>query len=91
MLSYFRFRHDELLVHYHERSNVESAFSMVKRQFGDSVKSKDDVAMFNEVLWKFLAHNLCCLITGGTRTGDRSGVFGEDSHTENKSDLAHVS
>lgn len=52
----------DFLKHYHKRSNVESTFSAVKRKFGDSVKSKSDVAMVNEVLCKFLAHNLCCLI-----------------------------
>jgi len=37
-------------------------FSAVKRKFGDSVRSKTDAAMKNEVLCKILAHNLCCLI-----------------------------
>jgi hypothetical protein len=32
------------------------------RKFGDSVMSKTDTAMVNEVLCKFLAHNLTCLI-----------------------------
>ena len=35
---------------------------MVKRKFGDSVRSKTDTAMKNEVLAKFVCHNLCCLI-----------------------------
>jgi hypothetical protein len=48
--------------HYHLRSNVESTFSMCKRKFGDSVRSKTEVAMVNEVLCKFIRHNLCCLI-----------------------------
>jgi len=47
---------------YHKRSNVESTFSAVKRKFGDSVISKTDTAMVNEVLCKFLCHNLTCLI-----------------------------
>ena len=47
--------------HYHKRSNVESTFSMMKRKFGDAVRSKSDVAMVNEVLCKVLAHNLCVL------------------------------
>ena len=62
MLHYFRFRQEEFLAHYNKRSNVESTFSAVKRKFGDAVRSKTDVAMVNEVLCKFLAHNLCCLI-----------------------------
>ncbi len=47
---------------YHKRSNVESTFSMMKRKFGDAVRSKSDTAMVNEVLCKVLAHNLCVLI-----------------------------
>ena len=59
---YFRFKREEYLQHYHKRSNVESTFSMVKRKFGDAVRSKTDVAMVNEVLCKILCHNLCVLI-----------------------------
>jgi hypothetical protein len=29
---------------------------------GDSVRSKTDAAMMNEVLCKLLAHNVCCVI-----------------------------
>jgi hypothetical protein len=35
---------------------------MIKAKFGDSVRSKTDVAMRNEVLAKILCHNICCLI-----------------------------
>ena len=59
---YFQFKAEEYLQHYHKRSNVESTFSAVKRKFGDSVRSKCDFAMVNEVLCKLLAHNICCLI-----------------------------
>jgi transposase len=61
---YFKFmlQREEFLQHYHKRSNVESTFSAIKRKFGDSVKSKTDVAMRNEVLCKILAHNLCVCI-----------------------------
>ena len=62
MFRYFQFQRDEYLAHYHKRSNVESVFSAVKRKFGDSVMSKNDVAMVNEVLCKLLCHNLTCLI-----------------------------
>jgi hypothetical protein len=41
---------------------VESTFSAIKRKFGDSVRSKTEVAMVNEVLCKILCHNICCLI-----------------------------
>jgi transposase len=63
MFHYFQFKRDEFLSRYHQRSNVESTFSMVKAKFGDGVRSKTDVAMRNEVLAKILAHNICCLIS----------------------------
>jgi transposase len=62
MFHYFCFRKQEFLKHYHKRSNVESTFSMMKRKFGDSLRSKTDVAMVNESLCKILCHNLVVLI-----------------------------
>lgn len=62
MFHYFSFNREEFLSRYHLRSNVETTFSMVKAKFGDSVRSKTDTAMKNEVLAKILCHNLCCLI-----------------------------
>jgi len=59
---YFMYRRDEFLAHYHKRSNVEATFSMIKRKFGDFVRSKTDTAMVNEVLCKVLCHNLVVLI-----------------------------
>jgi transposase len=58
----FMANQEEYMAKYHLRSNVESTFSAVKRKFGDSVLSKNDAAMTNEVLCKFLCHNLTCLI-----------------------------
>lgn len=62
MYHYFQFRRTEFLQHYHKRSNVESTFSMMKRKFGDGLRSKTDVAMVNETLCKVLCHNLVVLI-----------------------------
>jgi transposase len=62
MFHYFNFRRDEFLQHYHKRSNIESTFSMIKRKFGDSIRSKTDTAMVNETLCKILCHNLVVLI-----------------------------
>ena len=62
MFHYFSFRRDEFMTHYHKRSNVESTVSMIKRKFGDSVRSKTDVAMVNETLCKVLCHNIVVLI-----------------------------
>lgn len=69
MFHYFLFRREEFLRHYHQRSNVESTFSAIKRKFGDSVRSKGDVAMKNEALCKILAHNLCCVIAAWYELG----------------------
>jgi transposase len=58
MFFYYQFRREEFLKHYHQRSNIESTFSMVKAKFRDHVRSKTDTAMKNEVLCKFLCHNI---------------------------------
>ncbi|MBI3866459.1 MAG: transposase [Planctomycetia bacterium] len=59
---FFKFNEQEYMDRYHRRSNVESTFSAIKRKFGDSVMSKTDTAMTNEVLCKILMHNLTVLI-----------------------------
>ncbi len=58
----FAYQRDTFLSHYHQRSNVETTFSMIKRKFGDSLRSKSDVGQMNEVLCKVICHNLCVLI-----------------------------
>ena len=35
---------------------------MVKTKFGDSIRAKSDTGQVNEVLLKFLCHNICVLI-----------------------------
>src|SRR5215472_5323899 len=62
MYHYFMFKREDFLNHYHKRSNVESTFSMLKRKFGDSLRSKTDTAMVNETLCKVLCHNLVVMI-----------------------------
>jgi len=62
MFYFFMWKRDEFLKCYHKRSNVESAFSMMKRKFGDGLRSRTDVAMINEALCKILCHNLSVLI-----------------------------
>ena len=54
---------DTFLARYHVRSNVESTFSMIKRKFGEALKSKSYEGQVNEVLCKVIAHNICCLIS----------------------------
>lgn len=62
MFHFFSYQRDVFLEHYHKRSNVESTVNMVKAKFSDHVRSKTDLAMKNEVLCKFLCHNIVCLI-----------------------------
>ena len=62
MFQYFSLRREEFLTHYHRRSNVETAFSMIKRKFGDVLRSKGDTAMVNEALCKILCHNIVVVI-----------------------------
>ena len=61
---YHRFMSDRegFLRHYHQRSNVETCFSMIKGKFGDSVRSKSYNGQANEVLCKIICHNLCVVI-----------------------------
>ena len=59
---YYALNRDEFMRHYHLRSNVETTFSMIKRKFGDKLRSKTRTAQANEVLCKVLCHNLCCVI-----------------------------
>jgi transposase len=47
---------------YHKRSNVEATFSAIKRLFGPSLRSKNELAMRNEALAKVVCFNLTCVI-----------------------------
>ncbi len=62
MFHFVMWKREEFLQCYHKRSNVETTFSMMKRKFGDSLRSKTDIAMVNEALCKILCHNLVVLI-----------------------------
>ena len=62
MYHYFQYNRAEFLEHYHKRSNVETAFSMIKAKFEEKVKSKTPIAQCNEVLAKILCHNIVVLI-----------------------------
>ena len=79
MYFYFHYRRAEFLQHYHQRSNVESTFSMVKAKFGDGVRSKTDTAMKNEVLCKLLCHNICCVIMSQLELGIEATFWPEQA------------
>jgi DDE family transposase/SWIM zinc finger len=78
MFHLYNFKRDEYLNHYHKRSNVESTFSMIKAKFGDSLRSKTDVAMRNEALCKILCHNVCCLIQSHYELGIEATFWGKE-------------
>ncbi len=77
MFFYYSFRREEFMKHYHLRSNVESTFSMVKARFRDSVRSKTDVAMKNEVLCKSLCHNIVVVHLSAIELGIEPTIWPE--------------
>jgi hypothetical protein len=79
---YFSLHREDWLAHYHRRSMVESTFSMVKRKFGDSVRAKTDRAMKAEVLAKFVAHNIGCVISAIYERGIDPTFLGLDGRRD---------
>ena len=59
---YYQLNRAEFLEHYHKRSNVETAYHMIKSKFEEGIKAKKDTAQINEVLVKALCHNIVVLI-----------------------------
>jgi transposase len=62
MYHLFMYERDAFMERYHKRSNIETAYSMIKGEFGSALRSKSDTGQINEVLCKVLAHNICVLI-----------------------------
>ncbi|HYD49512.1 MAG TPA: transposase [Terriglobales bacterium] len=62
LFHFFQMHREEFLEHYHGRSNVETAFSMLKRVIGDTLRSKHPVAQTNEALLMVICHNIRCRI-----------------------------
>jgi transposase len=75
---YYSLNREDFLRHYHQRSNVESTFSMVKAKFRDHVRAKTDTAMANEVYCKLLAHNICVLIQSQVELGVEPTFWGNE-------------
>jgi transposase len=69
MFHFYQFNREEYMNRYHKRSNVESTFSAIKRKFGDSIRSRTDVAMRNEVYAKLICQNLTCVIQSQIELG----------------------
>lgn len=74
---YFEFNRDDFLAHYHKRSNVETAFSMIKGKFGDAIRAKMETAQVNELLCKVLCHNLCVLVMAIYELGIEPAFWGD--------------
>ena len=83
MVHYYQFRRDEFLAHYHQRSNVESTFSAIKRKFSDHVRSRTDVAKVNEALAKLVCHNLCCVILSQCELGIEAEFWQDETERAN--------
>ena len=62
MYYYFKNNEEEFLRHYHQRSKIETTFSMVKKRLGSNLKSKTLISQKNELLCRFLVHNICVLV-----------------------------
>ena len=82
MFLYYSFRREEFLKHYHQRSNIESTFSMVKAKFRDHVRSRTDTAMANEVLCKFLCHNIVVVHQSQVELGIEPVFWGDEPKPE---------
>src|SRR3990167_1115127 len=80
--NYFVFNQSAFLAKYHQRSNSETVFYMVKSKFGDSVRSKNDIACINEILLKVLCHNICVLISEMFELGIQPELFMQSCSTE---------
>jgi transposase len=62
MYHLFMYQREAYLEHYHKRSNIETAYSMIKGKFGSALRSKSDTGQINEALAKILCHNICVLV-----------------------------
>ena len=55
-------KREPFMERYQKRSNIESAYSMIKGKFGSTLRSKSDTGQVNEALAKILCHNICVLV-----------------------------
>ena len=62
LFHWYSLNQEKFLERYHQRSNVETSFSMIKAKFGGTLRNKSRTAQINEALCKILAHNICVLI-----------------------------
>ena len=62
MYHLFMYEREAFMNHHHKRSNIETAYSMIKGKFGSALRSKSDTGQINEALCKVLCHNICVLV-----------------------------
>jgi len=62
LFHFYSYNQEWFKAHYHKRSNSESTNSMIKAKFGERLRSRTEVAQFNELLCKVLCHNICVTI-----------------------------
>ena len=58
----WKYHFDEFHERYRFRSNVETAFSSLKKVFGGNLRSRAEIGRTNELLAKIICHNLRALI-----------------------------
>jgi transposase len=69
MFEFFRDCPEEYLERYHQRSNVETCFHMLKQRFGHQLMTRNFVANQNEIKVRVLCHNLTVLIQEAAELG----------------------
>lgn len=74
---FYQLHNDKFKRFYHQRSNVETTFSMIKRKFGEKLKCKSEKAQINELLCKVLCHNLCCVVQSIYELGIETDFYRE--------------
>jgi len=62
MYAHFMIHRPDFLKHYHNRSQSETGFHMLKSTLGSSVKNKTPDARANEVYCKIICHNLRVIV-----------------------------
>lgn len=78
MYYYFNMNQEEFIVHYNQRSNVESTMAAIKRKLGETLKSKKKRAQINELLCKLIAYNITVLIHEMKELGIEPNLRGSD-------------
>jgi len=66
---YYQYNREQFLPRYHQRSNVETVFHMVKSKIGAFVRSTSPTGQINEVLTKLLCHNIIANVRASFELG----------------------